>query len=152
VYQSRVESREVESPTNLAADEPLSGRRSFGAFHRPPLAQPQNQWGLTPRACLHVVPPAADPVGSRALSQPHLSHTFTRTSSSRDGSFGSCVVVQLLASHTFACTSLDRFRSGRDHLWPPPGQPCGQPLVHGSAFSYLCGSHVSSKSYLAANL
>jgi hypothetical protein len=25
VYQSRVESREVESPTNLAADEPLSG-------------------------------------------------------------------------------------------------------------------------------
>jgi hypothetical protein len=146
VYQSHVESCEVESPTNLAADEPLPGRRSFGAFHRPPLAQPQNQWGLTPHACLHAVPPVADPVESRAPGQPHLSHTFTRTSSSRGRSFGSCVAVQPLASRVFACTSLDRFRSGRNHLWSPPGQPCGQPLVHGSAYSYLCGSHVSSKS------
>jgi hypothetical protein len=146
VYQSRVESREVESPTNLAADEPLSGRRSYGAFHRSPWAQPQNQWGLTPCACLHAVPPVEDPVGSRAPSQPHLSHSFTHTSSSRGRSFGSCVAVQPLASHAFACTSLDRFRSVRDHLWPPPSQPCGQPLVHGSAYSYLCGSHVSSKS------
>jgi hypothetical protein len=146
VYQSHVESREVVSPTNIAADEPLSGRRSFRAFHRPPWAQPQNQWGLTPRAYLHTVPPIEDPIGSRTPSQPHLSHTFTRTSSSRGRSFGSCVAVQPLASHVFDCTSLDRFRSGRNHLSSPPSQPCGQPLMHGSAYSYLCGSHVSSKS------
>jgi hypothetical protein len=146
VYQSRVKSREVESPTNLAADDPLSGHRSFGAFHRPPWAQPKNQWGLTPRACLHADPPAADPVGSRAPSQPHLSHNFTRTSSSRGRSFGSCVAVHPLTSHVFACTLLDRFRSGRNHLWLPPSQHCGQPLMHVSAYSYLCGSHVSSKS------
>jgi hypothetical protein len=146
VYQGCILSREVKSPTNLAADEPLSGRRFFGAFHRPPWAQPQNQWGLTPRACLHTVPPAADPVGSRAPSQPHLSHTFTRSSSSCGGSFGFCVAVQPLASHAFVCTSLDCFRSDRDHLWSPPGQPYGQPLVHGSAYSYLCSSHVSSRS------
>jgi hypothetical protein len=48
------------------------------------------------------------------------------------------------APHCHSAAS--RSRSDRDRLWQPHLQPCGQPLVHGSAYSYLRGSHVSLKS------
>jgi hypothetical protein len=157
VYQSCVESREVESSTNLAADEPLSSHRSFGSFRRPPWAQPQNQWGLTPRACLHAVPPVGDPVGSRALSQPHLSHTFTHTSSSRGRSFGSCVDVQLVGINSTRLPTRRPTCSGsRGILCTEPTTP--QPHVYPHLIEprqilwILCGCPTTRKTRICLHL
>jgi hypothetical protein len=75
VYQSRIESCEVESPTNLAADEPLSTRRSSGTYHRAPGAHARAPWGIVAHTRPHAFVTVVDPVGSSAVDQPQKYHT-----------------------------------------------------------------------------
>jgi hypothetical protein len=96
VYQSCIESREVESPTNLAADEPLSARRSSGTYHLAPGAHARAPRGIVAHTSPHTFDTVVDPVGSSVVDQPQKHHTTAQLRAAADPTEIIC------GSHTFS--------------------------------------------------